>query len=85
MIKKLLLATIGGFMISTPALAETEYIRGYKEGMKVGLFISYCSAYMEGDYKDPGFARHMTFASYEELDAGNREWARETRSVCVPN
>jgi len=85
MIKKLLLATVGGIMFSTPALAETEYIRGYKEGMKMGLFVSYCSAYMEGDYKDLGFAQHMTFASYEELDAGNREWARDTTPMCVPN
>ena len=84
MIKKLLLATIGGVMFSTPALAQSEYMEGYQEGMKVGLFMAYCNAYMEGDYKDQGLARHMTFAYYNEMDAGNRQWARETKSECVP-
>ena len=84
MIKKLLLATIGGVMFSTPALAQSEYMEGYQEGLNVGVFIAYCQAYTEGDYKDLGLSRHMVHASYEEMDEGNREWARETRPNCTP-
>ena len=74
MIKKLLLATVGGIMFATPALAESEYIRGYKDGMRVGSFMSYCNAYTEGDYKDPGLARHMTFGTYREMQPDDRDW-----------
>ena len=85
MIKKLLLATFGGVMFSTPVLAQSEYMEGYREGINVGLFMAYCSAYVDGDYKDQGLARHMTFAYFNEMDAGNREWARDTRPYCTPN
>ena len=85
MIKKLFLATFGGVLFATPALAQSEYMEGYREGINVGLFMAYCSAYVDGDYKDQGLARHMTFAYYNEMDAGNREWARDTRPYCTPN
>jgi len=86
MIKKLLLATFGGVMFATPALANTpQYLEGYREGMNVGVFIAYCQAYTEGDYKDPGLARFMSHVTYEEMDEGNREWARENYPNCTPD
>ena len=86
MIKKLLLATFGGAMFATPALASysPEYLEGYREGMNVGVFIAYCNAYTEGDYKDPGLARHMVHSAFEELDADNMEWAFEYHPNCTP-
>ena len=53
--------------------------------MNVGTFIVYCHAYMEGDYKDPGLARHMTLSSYKGMDEDNRLWARANHPKCVPN
>lgn len=87
MIKKLLLATFGGAMFATPALAgfTPQYLEGYREGMNVGTFIVYCHAYVEGDYKDPGLARHMTLSSYKGMDEDNRLWARANHPKCVPN
>ena len=86
MIKKLLLATFGGAMFATPALAAytPEYFEGYREGINVGVFIAYCQAYTEGDYKDLGLSRHMAHASYGEMDASNREWARDNYPHCTP-
>ena len=86
MIKKLLLTTFGGVMFTTPALAgfTPEYLEGYREGMNVGTFIAYCHAYTEGDYKDPGLARHMTYSSYKSMDEDNRLWARENHRNCTP-
>ena len=84
MIKKLLLATFGGAMIATPALAESSYMEGYKEGMNVGVFIAYCQSYKARDFEDPGFARYMTFESFKELDEGNKQWARDSHPTCAP-
>ena len=80
MIKKLFLATMcGGLMCATPALAHDEY----KEGMNFGSWVAFCQGYREGDYKDPGLARHMTLATYDILTQGQQEWARENYPTCA--
>ena len=83
MIKKLLLATIGGVMFSTPALAQSEYMDGYRDGANFGSWAAFCNAYTEGDYKDQGLARHMTLASFDELIPENKQWARENNPTCA--
>jgi len=84
--KKLLFALSFGVFSATPALAEytPQYFEGYREGLNVGVFIAYCQAYTKGDYKDPGLSRYMAHSSYEYMDEGNREWARDNYPNCTP-
>jgi len=84
MIKQLFLATVcGGVMCATPALAQSDYIQGYRDGANFGSWAAFCNAYTEGDYKDPGLARHMTLASFDELIPENKQWARENNPNCA--
>lgn len=83
MIKKLLLATFGGVMIATPVFAQSEYMDGYRDGANFGSWAAFCNAYTEGDYKDPGLARHMTLASFDNLIPENKQWARENNPSCA--
>ena len=82
MIKKLLLATIGGLMLSTPALAS-DYIEGYGDGLDYGIWMTFCNGYEKGDYKDPGYAHYMALTYYDTLPEADKQRARVEHPTCV--
>ena len=45
--------------LATPALAESDYMRGYKEGLNVGNFIAYCVSWNTGNYSSIGGIKTM--------------------------
>ena len=69
--------------LATPALAESDYMRGYKEGLNVGNFIAYCVSWNTGMYDSRDSIRPMLRYSYDSMNASNRQWARDQHPECV--
>ena len=75
--KRLILALA---LMGSPAMADE-----YQEGLNMGSWIAFCNAHRNGDYKDPGLARHMVLSSYDSLDEANKAWARDFHPTCTRN
>ena len=67
----------------TPAFAQSDYMRGYTEGINVGNFIAYCVSYTSGNYSSIGGIKTMLRHTYESMDSSNRQWARRDHPECV--
>ena len=67
----------------TPTLAQSDYMRGYTEGLNAGNFIAYCVSYTSGNYSSIGNIKAMLRHTYDSMDANNRRWAREEHPECV--
>ena len=81
--KNLIIGLMTVPFLATPALAESEYMRGYTEGLNAGNFIAYCVSYTTGNYSSVGRMRTIVRHSYQSMDASNRQWAREEMPECV--
>lgn len=75
--KRLLFASL---LMCSPA-----YALDYEQGVSFGSWSAFCQAHRFNDYKDPGLAKHMTFAAYDALDEENKAWARDIFPECTPN
>ena len=81
--KNLIIGLMTVPFLATPALAESEYMRGYTEGLNAGNFIAYCVSYNAGNYSSVGRMRTIVRHAYDSMDAANRQWAREEMPECV--
>ncbi len=81
--KNLIIGLMTVPFLATPVFAESEYMRGYTEGLNAGNFIAYCVSYTTGNYSSVGTMRTMVRHAYDSMDSSNRQWARQEMPECV--
>jgi hypothetical protein len=84
MLQNLFLAVASTFALSAGMAGASEYL----DGLRMGGIVVSCQHYMNGDFKDPGFAAHMIEQQYDAMSPNEQRriiklWNKDGDDKCI--